>query len=1000
MDALFGIPMNTVMLALVGALGVCLASVGYVVVRNRIMFFIGLRNIPRRMAQTTLIVIGLMLSTLIISAAFTTGDTVDYSITNQTVTLLGHVDEVVQFRSQQGGDGISVGSDATIPQEMADRLRTQLAADPNIDGVLPVVFEPVPVVNPDAGLSSPEANLAGVDTASTDGFPDFLSVSGEQVHISSLSQGEVYVNESLADETDLKPGGTVQVFVQRQPRQFTVADVLEDRVLSGALGFEEFDGLVTSLPAVQRILGREGEVDFVAISNRGGARDGVGLTDAVVAGAEATFKREGLDLEVLPVKRDNIEGAEEAGNFMATFFLIFGLFSIAAGILLIVMIFVMLAAERKSELGMARAIGTKRNHLIQTFMSEGMAYNLAAAAVGAALGILISFAITRVMARIFSEFNFNIQPYVTLRSVVISYSLGVVLTFLTVTFASWRVSKLNIVRAIRDIPEPTGGRPGLRMLIVGLAVIALGALLFWAGLSGDVAFPFALGFSMVLLGAALTLRFFGFPERPVFTTMGLLLLLIWGLVAGNRLEFLFGRLEGNIEMFFLSGISMVTASTFVLVYNADVFLAAVGRAGDRFGRILPAVRTAIAYPLAAKFRTGMTLAMISLIVFALVMMSTMNVNFERLFLSDDARGGWDVLVEENPNNPLGGDLVGALSDPGFEGADGFRAVGRLSLPGRFTFPEVREGAEGEFTEYFVYGVDRGFVDGGDIRLEARAAGFETDEAVWRQIRDSDGVALVDAFTLGGFGPQFGPSFSLKGISEGEDVFDPVTLEVRDPVSGNSGRVRVIGVIGLGSSAAFTGVFLPERTFTSLFGEADSSRYYVGLQEPDAAVRVAKEMESALATTGAQASSIKKNIDDEQSLFRNFFRLMQAFMGLGLFVGIAAVGVIAFRSVVERRQQIGMLRAIGYTRGTVALSFLIESTFVAALGIASGILLAVWLSYFLVTSDEFPTSDSSFAIPWSQIAFISAFAFFASLVMTIVPSRQAAGVPIAEALRYE
>lgn len=538
------------------------------------------------------------------------------------------------------------------------------------------------------------------------------------------------------------------------------------------------------------------------------------------------------------------------------------------------------------------------------------------------------------------------------------------------------------------------------MLAVALVTIALGALLFWSGMAGDVAFLFALGFSMVIFGVAIVMRFFGFPDRPVFTAMGILLLLLWGLVAGNRLEFLFGRLEGDIEMFFLSGISMVTASTFVLVYNADIFLAALGRVGDRFGRILPAVRTAVAYPLAAKFRTGMTLAMISLIVFALVMMSTMNVNFDRIFLSDEARGGWDVLVEENPNNPLGGDLAGALEGAGFQGTDRFRAVGRLSLPGRFTFPEVREGTEGDFDEYFVYGVDPGFVDGGEIGLEARAKGFESDEAVWRQIRESDGVALIDAFTLGEFGPGFGATFSLKGVKEGEDVFDPVTLEVRDPVSGNTGQVRVIGVISLASSATFTGVFLPERTFTSLFGQADSSRYYVGLKEPGAAVDIAKKMESALETTGAQASSIKKNIDDDQALFRNFFRLMQAFMGLGLFVGIAAVGVISFRSVVERRQQIGMLRAIGYTRGTVALSFLLESTFVAALGIASGIALAVWLSYFLVTSDEFPTSDSSYAVPWSQIALISGFAFFASLVMTIIPSRQAAGVPIAEALRYE
>jgi hypothetical protein len=40
-----------------------------------------------------------------------------------------------------------------------------------------------------------------------------------------------------------------------------------------------------------------------------------------------------------------------------TFFMLFGTFSIAAGILLIFLIFMMLAAERRSEMGMARAVG-------------------------------------------------------------------------------------------------------------------------------------------------------------------------------------------------------------------------------------------------------------------------------------------------------------------------------------------------------------------------------------------------------------------------------------------------------------------------------------------------------------------------------------------------------------------------------------------------------------------------------------------------------------------
>jgi len=392
--------------------------------------------------------------------------------------------------------------------------------------------------------------------------------------------------------------------------------------------------------------------------------------------------------------------------------------------------------------------------------------------------------------------------------------------------------------------------------------------------------------------------------------------------------------------------------------------------------------------------------MFSLIIFALVMMSTMNVNFDRVMLSDSGRGGWDVLVEENEANPLGDDLTAALERAGYEGTDELRAVGRLKQAERFSFPEICQRPCDDFTTYPVRGVSTDFVEGSDIPLEARAVGFDSDEEVWQRLNGGGDVALIDAFTINEGGVNFGPAFSLKGIEPGKDVFDPIMLDVRDPVSGAEKQVSIIGVTGFGSSAPFMGVLMPEDAFRGLFGLNGPSQYFVGLNDPDRAAEVADDIESALTLTGAQASSIKENIDEDQALSRNFFRLMQAFMGLGLFVGIAAVGVIAFRSVVERRQQIGMLRAIGYTRGTVALSFLIESTFVAALGIASGILLAVWLSYFLVTSDEFPTSDSSFAIPWSQIAFISAFAFFASLVMTIVPSRQAAGVPIAEALRYE
>jgi ABC-type antimicrobial peptide transport system permease subunit len=96
----------------------------------------------------------------------------------------------------------------------------------------------------------------------------------------------------------------------------------------------------------------------------------------------------------------------------------------------------------------------------------------------------------------------------------------------------------------------------------------------------------------------------------------------------------------------------------------------------------------------------------------------------------------------------------------------------------------------------------------------------------------------------------------------------------------------------------------------------------------------------------------------------------------------------------------MLRAIGYTRGTVALSFIMESSFIALLGIATGVGLAVLLSFNLLTSDEFENLDMSFIIPWWEIILTAAFAYGASFLMTILPSRQASSIVIAEAIRYE
>jgi putative ABC transport system permease protein len=129
-------------------------------------------------------------------------------------------------------------------------------------------------------------------------------------------------------------------------------------------------------------------------------------------------------------------------------------------------------------------------------------------------------------------------------------------------------------------------------------------------------------------------------------------------------------------------------------------------------------------------------------------------------------------------------------------------------------------------------------------------------------------------------------------------------------------------------------------------------------------------------------------------------MFQGFMALGLIVGIVALGVIAFRSVVERRQQIGMLRAIGYQSSTVALTFMLESGFIALMGILSGMVGGVIISRNLFITGQFAGEGVDFMMPWTEVLIFTAAALVVSLAMTWWPSRAAANVPVADALRYE
>src|SRR4030065_9081 len=99
-------------------------------------------------------------------------------------------------------------------------------------------------------------------------------------------------------------------------------------------------------------------------------------------------------------------------------------------------------------------------------------------------------------------------------SLVVAACAGFLITLLTVAVASWRVSRLNIVRAIRDIPEPMLTKSDKRYVVPGIVLVVLGVLVTLQGAAATQVAQTTLGPCLIALGIAMAaLRVVG-PRVP------------------------------------------------------------------------------------------------------------------------------------------------------------------------------------------------------------------------------------------------------------------------------------------------------------------------------------------------------------------------------------------------------------------------------------------------------------------------------------------------------
>ncbi|HEV2459137.1 MAG TPA: ABC transporter permease, partial [Ktedonobacterales bacterium] len=889
---------------------------------------------------------------------------------------------------------------------------------------------------------------------------------------------------------------------------------LRDVVAGGALA--QLPSALVPLPTLQTILAAHGQINRIYIANTGDGLSGVGYSDGIAARMDKVLPRF-LDTE--EVKQEGVQYALQAEEIFNRILALYTLLALAVGLLLIFLIFALLAAERRVELATARALGLHRSQVVWILLFEGIIYSIAACAPGTLAGVGLGIAVIQVVGPTVAQFGLPLQVAIRPVTIVTAACLGLLFTLVTIACAVWAVSRVTIAAGLRDLPDAPGEPRSLHALALGVVrrmtarvpsatlitqawsrllwgltirgliplLVSL-ALIRWAlpahnalalavGVSGAIAslmlvlrwLTLALGTGLLrlLLGGEVTrpaLRLTRLADRLTMLLVGLGLVLYWSLPFDTFRRIGLPRFGGGIELFFAAGVLMILGTVLGLAPNLDVLLGPLRVVAKRAGNLRHVTFIALVYPSHQRFRSGLTIAMFSLVTFTMVVMACFAASTSQRYGNLTAQAGGYAIIGQPLFKPVGGiqQLSSAIRESAPAAGNDLAAISRaVPLPLIMIQPDA---VHARWGVYPASAIDGAFLSGVGLPLVARAPGFASDADVWQAVRSQPGDVVID---VGAVSPDdlnalgitlpapvsvehfvappiasgllglarlealFGQTAALaaqhgvppdvrnvisdpnqlnqytlhlQDIALGPARIAPTILWVADPRGGPPERLTVIGLVDnsrgqsyglLGSLATFAPI---EQGLAPFAGE-----YYFFKLAPTADVHVdSLAIGSALLAYGFQTTVIVDALADLEGPEVFASRVLIGLVGLTLLAGMIALAITGMRAVVERRQQVGMLRALGYRRPAVGAIFMIEAVVTAVAGTGIGLGLGLVLSRNVFAVNFFARFQAGLVlvVPWPALALICLVALAVAVIAALAPVAQVERVAPAEALRYE
>ena len=752
---------------------------------------------------------------------------------------------------------------------------------------------------------------------------------------------EVAVNATAAERGGVGVGDRVTVVTGSDRADVTISGVYElDGDVAGWMG------VLFPLDKWMELYTDGEHVGRVTLA----AADGVSpeeLRDRVAA----AFPDFEVDTGAALAERDS-EQISQALGFVNYFLVAFGLIGLLVGTFIISNTFSMLVAQRTKEFALLRALGASRGQLTGSVVMEAVIVGL----IGSLLGVAAGFGLSQLLYVAMGAFGFEMPGSgltATPSAVIVPLAAGLIITVLAAWAPAARAGAIPPVEAMRSGDQASDPKLRRRTLAgAALAVLAIG-LIGWAlqwddGGTGSRAR--LVGFGAVAAVAAIWMAG---PALSIPLVGGL------GRIIGAPFKAV-GKLASTNSR---RNPRRTAATAFALTLGLAL-VASVGMLGSTMKGVIddfmdesfsadyvlsPPLMAHVAMPEGVRGAVAEVEGVTDTATVYLGAVQVIDANDPAAIEAAQAQMGGGATGPGGPGGPGGGSFLDGDYGRWYSAET---VAGSLDLTAPDAGAVVSKSVAGE----------RGWDLGHPIGLVSPMGVLQTEVTGIHSDLDGEG------------GITLSPSI-LDRAGASRTMLTPMQIFVG--VEGGAADARAAAIED-GADPADRNDYLDEPRVESFRGPLeDAVSPYLVVQVQD------REEFGSVATA---------SID-------GLLGIVYALLGLAVVISILGIVNTLALSIIERRQEIGMLRAVGMQRADIRRMVRLESVQISIFGAVVGALLGLGLGWALLTvlADE---GIGTIVVPWGLIGTMLLGAAIVGVLAAVWPARRAAQTPPLAAIADE